>query len=208
MFTGIIQATAKVLRSSEASGKLLLTIQRPTSFSDLALGASIACDGICLTVIKFDSQSFSVEVMRETAQKTTAAAWKTNTVLNLERALKLGDRLDGHWVQGHIDRTAKLLETKVKGSTRYLRLMLEPQDAHLVVPQGSIAINGVSLTIADLSASSFSVALIGHTLENSNLGRLTTGSAVNLEFDILGKYIRTLHQNTDLSRENLYEQGF
>lgn len=208
MFTGIIQATAKVLRSAEANGKLLVTIQRPASFTDLALGASIACDGICLTVIKFDAQSFSVEVMRETAQKTTAAAWKTNTVLNLEQALRMGDRLDGHWVQGHIDRTAKLLETRVMGSTRYLRFTHEAQDAHLVVPQGSIAINGVSLTIAELSPAGFSMALISHTLDHSNLGALKTGSAVNLEFDILGKYILKSHQNTDLSLENLYEQGF
>lgn len=203
MFTGIIQATAKVLRSVPSSGVNRITIQRPDTFSDLAAGASIACDGICLTVLRFAADSFEVEVMRETLVKTTASAWKSNTMLNLEPALKIGDRLDGHWVQGHIDRTSSLLETKTSGATIWLRFELHPQDRQLIVPQGSIAVNGVSLTIADLLAGSFSVALISHTLQNSNLGKLAPGAKVNLEYDILGKYVQSALHNRPVDLEKL-----
>jgi len=195
MFTGIIKATSKVLRSSPSQGKLQVTIVRPSELGELATGASIACDGICLTVLGFDSASFTVELMRETAQKTTAGQWKTNTILNLEPALKLGDRLDGHWVQGHIDRTSTLLEKRILSGTTYLRFELDPQDRNLVVPQGSIAVNGVSLTIAELRANSFTVSLISHPLDSTKLGTLSPGNKVNLEYDILGKYVIQLHQS-------------
>ncbi len=203
MFTGIIQATAKVLRSVPTGGVNRITIQRPANFADLAEGASIACDGICLTVLRFNADSFEVEVMRETLAKTTASAWQTNTLLNLERALKIGERLDGHWVQGHIDRTAPLLETRSSGATIWLRFELHPQDRQLAVPQGSIAVNGVSLTIAELLAGSFSVALISHTLQNSNLGKLAPGAKVNLEYDILGKYVQAALNNRPSDLEKL-----
>ncbi|MBW6513322.1 MAG: riboflavin synthase [Candidatus Syntrophosphaera sp.] len=208
MFTGIIQATAKVLRSVPSGGKHLVTVERPASFSDLREGASIACDGICLTVLSFDSRSFTVEVMRETLTKSTASAWNANTLLNLEPALQVGDRLDGHWVLGHIDRTAQLLASRVIGSTTYLRFELHSQDRPLVVSQGSIAINGVSLTVTELDSSSFTVALITHTLQNSNLGKLAPGNTVNLEYDILGKYILNQGNHLDLSMEGLREQGY
>ena len=207
MFTGIIQATAKVLRSVPSGGKLLVSVQRPAGFADLKDGASIACDGICLTVFEFDARSFTVEVMNETARKTTAAGWKASAVLNLEPALRLGDRLDGHWVQGHVDTVSSLLETKTAGATAYLRFALDSRDRDLVVPQGSVAINGVSLTIAELRSDSFSVALIGHTLKNSNLSQLKPGSAVNIEYAILGKYIQRRRDNPSLKLESLYEQG-
>ncbi len=206
MFTGIIQATARVERSVPREGRNLVTIQRPPLFTELAEGASIACDGICLTVLKFDGASFTVEVMGETLAKTTASAWNANTMLNLERALRIGDRLDGHWVLGHVDRTSKLLEKRISGSTSWLRFELDSRDRHLVVPQGSIAINGVSLTIAGLKPSSFTVALISHTLENTNLARLSPGSAVNLEYDILGKYVQQISQTGSKALEDLYAQ--
>lgn len=208
MFTGIIKATAKVLRSVPERGIRVVSIERPAAFSDLYEGASIACDGICLTVLRFDKTYFAVEVMAETLAKTTAGSWDTGTLLNLEPALKIVDRLDGHWVQGHIDRVTKLLESRVSGSTTYLRFAFDPRDRQLLVPQGSIAINGVSLTVAELTSSSFSVALISHTLQNSNLGKLAPGAAVNLEYDILGKYVAALGKNNSASLESLYEQGF
>ncbi|HNT52447.1 MAG TPA: riboflavin synthase [Candidatus Syntrophosphaera sp.] len=201
MFTGIIQATAPVLRSVPSGGLRLVTVERPAAFSDLAIGASIACDGICLTVLSCDARAFTVEIAQETWRKTTASAWNAGTLLNLEPALRLGDRLDGHWVQGHVDRTTKLLETKTVSATLYLRFALDSRDRALVVPQGSIAVNGVSLTIADLAPASFSVALIAHTLKHSNLTRLQIGSAVNLEFDILGKYVRALQIKQPLTLE-------
>jgi len=207
MFTGIIQATARVIRSVPSQGMQLVTIQRPEFFSDLTQGVSIACDGICLTVLKYDGASFTVEVMRETLAKTTASAWNPNTLLNLERALRIGDGLDGHWVLGHIDRTSKLLEQRISGSTSWLRFELDSTDRHLVVPQGSIAVNGVSLTIAELKSSSFTIALISHTLENTNLARLSPGSAVNLEYDILGKYVYQGSQTGSKTLEGFYEKN-
>ena len=208
MFTGIIKATARVLHVFPAAGVQKVTVERPAELADLYPGASIACDGICLTVLRFDGQSFDVEVMRETLQKTTAGSWRAGTLLNLEPALQLGGRLDGHWVLGHVDRRAKLLEKKLLVSTSYLRFSLDSRDRELLVPQGSIAVNGVSLTVAALSPQDFSVALISHTLQNSNLGRLDTGAAVNLEYDILGKYAARMHKDHSLSPGSLYEQGF
>lgn len=208
MFTGIIQATAKVLRAVPSAGTRIVSLQRPASFTDVKEGASIACDGICLTVIRFSEASFEVEVMAETLAKSTAGAWNAGTLLNLEPALKIGDSLDGHWVQGHIDRTAKLLETSTRGATTWLRFVLDSRDRGLLVPQGSVAVNGVSLTISELGASSFSVALISHTIQNTNLSQLAPGATVNLEYDVLGKYIQALHKTGSLSLESLYEKGY
>jgi riboflavin synthase len=203
MFTGIIKATAKLISTGSAGGMKQLRIQRPPALPVPEIGASIACDGICLTVVAFDHNSFTVEVMNETAAKTTASNWKPGTLLNLEPALRMGDPLDGHWVQGHIDRTARLLEKKVINATTYLRFELDSRDGRLVAPQGSIAVNGVSLTIADLASNSFTVALIGHTLANTNLSLLPSGGEVNLEYDILGKYLARLQTNRPLTAEDL-----
>ncbi|MFO7660596.1 MAG: riboflavin synthase [Candidatus Cloacimonadaceae bacterium] len=208
MFTGIIEAFEPVKTINKSSGKTLLTISRPQIFTDLKAGGSIACNGICLTVTEFDNASFTVEIMNETMQKTTANKWLSGEKLNLERALQVGSRLDGHWVQGHIDTTSALLETKTVNSTLYLTFALPAQDKALVVPQGSIAVNGVSLTIAELKENRFSVALIGHTLENTNLKQLSLGSKVNLEYDVIGKYILRNKQQTFLNQEFLHENGF
>ncbi len=189
MFTGIIDAQSKLLSVQSQSGKKLLCISKPDFFSDLKSGSSIACDGICLTVLEYDSRSFKVEIMNETLQKSTAKSWQPGRILNLERALQIGSRLDGHWLQGHIDRELRLISHHKLNNTDYLRFELQNADRALVVPQGSIALNGTSLTIADLKSDSFSVALIGHTLSNSNLSSLKPGDKVNVEYDILGKYV-------------------
>jgi len=141
-------------------------------------------------------------------QKTTAAKWLSGNKVNLERALQIGSRLDGHWVQGHIDTTTALLETKTINSTLYLTFALPASDKLLVVPQGSIAINGVSLTISSLKTGRFSVSLIGHTLDNTNLAELSLGNKVNLEYDILGKYVLQYNQQKQISMELLNEQDF
>lgn len=189
MFTGIIESVSPILNVRPTGGKTNLTISRPAIFDDINLSSSIAVNGICLTVIAFDASTFTVEIMYETIQKSTASSWKNGEMVNLERAMKIGQRLDGHWVQGHVDTTTELLQTKTLHQTLYLTFALSSDDKPLVVPQGSISINGVSLTISELKANRFSVALIGHTLENTNLAKLTIGQAVNLEYDILGKYL-------------------
>lgn len=208
MFTGIIEAVKPVKSIAQKSGRTLITIARPSMFDDIKDSSSIACNGICLTVIAYDKDSFTIEVMQETMYKTTASKWISGELINLERALAIGDRLDGHWVQGHIDTTAALLETKNQNSTLYLTFALSSQDKALVVPQGSIAINGVSLTISELKSNRFTVALIGHTITNTNLAKLSIGNVVNLEYDILGKYLLRQSEQKPLKMENLHEQGF
>jgi riboflavin synthase len=194
MFTGIIEAVSPLVSVRPAGGKTHLTITRPAAFDDIKHGSSIAVNGICLTVIAMDQLTFMVEIMNETIKKTTAAAWKNGEPVNLERALKLGDRLDGHWVQGHVDKTCALLQTQTINQTLYLTFALSSEDKELMVLRGSITINGVSLTISELQANRFSVALIGHTLDYTNLSKLHLGQTVNLEYDILGKYL--LRQKT------------
>ncbi|MFA7212440.1 MAG: riboflavin synthase [Candidatus Cloacimonadaceae bacterium] len=189
MFTGIIEAISPIESIKTEAGSKYIQIARPKSFDDLKEGSSIACDGICLTALKLDQSSFTVQVMNETWIKSTASYWKIDDILNLERALKIGDRLDGHWVQGHIDRTAKFLRKEQRNQTMYYHFELHHQDRHLMIPQGSIAINGISLTVASLSSREFCVALIRHTAENSNMDLIKAGALVNLEYDALGKYL-------------------
>jgi riboflavin synthase len=208
MFTGIIEAVAPILSIRKGNNAWLARISRPESFDDLAVGASVACNGICLTVVDHTSAEFSVELMAETLAKSNARHWRSETRINLERALQIGGRLDGHWVQGHVDRASRLLERKDEHGSSYLRFALDRDDSRLVVPQGSIAINGVSLTIARLDTASFSVALISHTLQNSNLGIIKTGEEVNLEYDIIGKYLARQKDNPEITMEWLHEKGF
>ena len=196
MFTGIVETTSRVMRTQNSSGVKAITIELPKSFNDLKKGSSIACDGICLTVTQLNTDSFNVEIMQETVQKTTAGNWNKGTILNLERALKLEDHLDGHLVLGHIDRTTTLLEKKTISATTYLRFSLDSRDRELVVKQGSVALNGVSLTVAELNSSSFTVALISYTLDTTNLRYLSPGANVNLGYDIIGKYIQNLYHSS------------
>lgn len=210
MFTGIIEAISPVHNITHSGDKIHVQIKRPDAFSTIKTGDSIACNGICLTITSFDAISFTVEIMNETKRKTNALDWSIGTLLNLERALMLGARLDGHWVQGHVDCTMALSETSMKKGTPYFYFRFLPEHRALLVAQGSIAINGVSLTLAELSEQRFAVALIGHTLGLTNLSKLKTGNKVNIEFDILGKYIQRLHakSSSNLTEEWLNEQGF
>lgn len=175
MFTGIIEATAHVL-SREGD---TLMVEKPSSFHDIAIGSSIAVSGVCLSIIAFDDTSMTFNIVEETDSKTTFQSLKKGTPVNLERAMLASARLDGHIVQGHVEGVGTILS-------------LEPFEieipVHLlsnVVEKGSIAIDGVSLTIASLKESSCTIALIPHTLENTTLGLLSKGDSVNIETDIL-----------------------
>ncbi len=210
MFTGIVEETGTIQRIENKGAKRFFTIGCKVVNTGVKLGDSISCDGACLTVIRFDSSSITVEAMQETLSKTTAGDWRQGRVLNLERAMMSGGRFDGHIVQGHVDCHVRVLSSETQRDTRYLEIMLPSEYSKLVVPQGSIAINGVSLTIAKLNASSVTVALIGHTLEMTNLRLLKTGDSVNVEYDILGKYIARYfdRQSTGITEEWLIEKGF
>ncbi len=208
MFTGIIEEIGKVVKIESRSGKKYFSISSRKILDSLKIGDSVACNGICLTVIDFMNSRIKVEAMSETLTKTTAFSWKNNDLINLERAMQIGSRLDGHLVQGHIDTISKLKSKKVSNQNLVLEYEIPSGFSDLLVPQGSITINGVSLTIAELISDSFKVAIIEHTRKNTNL---ENSNYVNLEFDIIGKYVqRFLHKNkkNTISQKILIEKGF
>lgn len=189
MFTGIIQEVGTLTQISDKSSKRYLTITCSSVLHELKIGDSVATNGICLTVTAFNQGSITVECMHETLIKTTAHLWRTGETLNLERALRLSDRIDGHLVLGHIDTVCFVQSVYSKGNTSYMEVSLPSEYAHHVVEQGSVALNGVSLTVAHLSHSTFTVALISLTKNDTNLAMLKAGAHLNIEFDVIGKYI-------------------
>lgn len=184
MFTGIIEATAIVTENNQGS----LTLTRPVTFNDLTTGGSICVSGVCLSVTAFDASSVTFDVIDTTRTKSTIGTLKKGDRVNLERALPANGRFDGHIVLGHCEGTADVLRAGTT-ITIHIPSILQPY----VVPHGSIAINGVSLTIASLAGSSVSVSLIPLTLKDTNLGDLKAGDRVNIETDILGRYILRDH---------------
>ena len=209
MFTGIIEEVGRLASFHDNSGKRYLDISCSRINIDIKIGDSVCCNGACLTVTEFTSRQITVEVMQETLIKTNIRFWKPSTKINLERALSLNSRLDGHIVQGHVDCISEFIRKEQTAETTYLwyKLPLEHQD--MVADQGSIAINGVSLTVARLEKDCFAVALITHTLKETNLAELNR--YVNLEFDIIGKYIVRYfnnHQKSGVTMEWLREKGF
>ncbi len=193
MFTGIIETlgTLRQVRST-AHGKTFLI--EASFLEELCEGQSIAHNGICLTVEKIFEEAYQITAINETLAKTTADTWKVGDTVNLERALRADARLDGHFVQGHIDTTTQLLNIR----ENFYTFRLPASFKHLIIPKGSIAIDGVSLTLADLREDSFTVALIPHTLKHTTFGKYQVGTKVNIEFDVLGKYIARLHFTKNL----------
>ncbi len=214
MFTGIIEEIGKISSISNHGGKKYFTIEASKINSDLKIGDSVACNGICLTLISFTDKAITIEAMNETIAKTSAKYWSLGNSINLERALRFNSRLDGHIVQGHVDTISQVLTVKKQNNTRYIEVVLDQQYADLVVAQGSIAINGVSLTIAKLNNKSLQVALISLTEDLTNLSLVKVGDYVNLEFDIIGKYIlrsqelKKQSSASQITKAWLYEQGF
>ena len=193
MFTGLIETTGTVKNFTQSGDFFTLSIQAQDFFNELKIGQSISVSGACLTVTNLQNNIFQVEVMRETFNKTWFGKFmKPGVKVNLERALKLTDRLDGHLVLGHVDGIAFLRE--IHGN-KTREAIFEPNDKNLlrgIVSKGSVAIDGVSLTVIDVTDKNFSVGLIPETLKFCTLGNLKSGSCVNLETDILGKYVARL----------------
>lgn len=188
MFTGLVEETAKLLElhPNEAGARLCL---EPPSFADsMSLGESLALNGCCLTLASKEG-GFCFDLLQETLDRTNLGALTSGNSVNLERAMLADARLGGHFVQGHIDTTTTVLEKTWKGEDLYLRFALPLENAAMFVEKGSIAINGVSLTIATLGKTDFGVWIIPHTRELTNLEALAIGNAVNLEYDMLAKYV-------------------
>lgn len=188
MFTGIVEAQTRVRATSETKRIKLVRIELPHGWK-LALGASVNVDGICSTVAKKGDGLFGVEYMPETLSKTTAHSFKKGSTVNLERSLKYGDRIDGHPVQGHVDCIARVADVVSKGASRELTIGPSAKLARSVTLHGSVAINGVSLTVAKKRGPNVTVALIPYTLKHTNLGRLKKGDKVNVEFDHSRAYL-------------------
>lgn len=196
MFTGIITAigTVRAVRPLGADADMRLEISTPWKTSDIPLGASIACSGACMTVVERDADWFAVEVSAESVARTAMGSWRAGTRINLERPLKLGDELGGHIVSGHVDGTGVLIsKTPENGS---LRLLFEaPSElARFIAAKGSVAIDGVSLTVNEVEGLRFGVNIIPHTAQETTLGGLAPGQRVHLEIDMLARYLARLSE--------------
>jgi len=192
MFTGLVEETGALVASEPHNGKLRLRIRAERIMDDLAIDHSVAVQGVCLTVVERDASSFCVDVITETLTKTTIGTLSEGSPVNLERAVRMADRLGGHLVQGHVDATG-VVERIITDDGRWEMWVGFPATYRKwLIPVGSVCINGVSLTVADLTDTSLKVAIIPHTLAVTTLGNLAVGDPVNLEFDMLAKYIEQL----------------
>ncbi len=193
MFTGIIEATGLIRDIQDKAGARRISYSAPFA-SELGVDESVSINGVCQTVVNCDADSFETVVIEETLRKTNFGDSVVGDVVNLERSLRLGDRLDGHLVQGHADATGRI-RSIIQEGTNWLITVDFPQEwSAYIVGRGSIALEGISLTVARLEHTSFTVAIIPYTWAHTNLHTLTSGDAVNLEFDILGKYILRRHE--------------
>ena len=193
MFTGIIETLGIVKEIKKENDNLNITV---SSFitNELKIDQSVAHNGVCLTVVSIsDDDTYTVTAIRETLEKTNLAECKVNDSINLERAMKLGDRLDGHIVQGHVDQIGICKNVTETNGSWYYTFEYDANLNNITIEKGSITINGVSLTVVNSLKNEFSVAIIPYTYEHTNFKNITIGTKINLEFDVVGKYISKLH---------------
>ena len=210
MFTGIIEEVGKI-KNIQGGTNYKLTIAASKILEDIHLGDSIAVNGICLTTISWDNGSFTVDVMRETLERTSLYKLRAGSFVNLERALAANGRFGGHIVSGHIDGTGEIINIRRDANAVWYKIMTSEKIMEFIIEKGSIAIDGISLTVAKVDRSAFYVSVIPHTLENTILLRKKTGDIVNLENDIVGKYIKSFtdkNSNSTLCESFLKSNGF
>ena len=188
MFTGLVETKGLIDSFQKNEDGMILRLNHDNSF-EVSINDSVSCNGVCLTVVRTDKNSFEVQLVNETLNRTTAEFWKEKDELNLERALLPSTRMGGHFVQGHVDCVTKILKIKHFDKSSTWTFKMNDGIEKYIVEKGSIALNGVSLTVASKDKNSFDVALIPHTIELTTFGNLTIGDSVNVEVDILGKYI-------------------
>ena len=193
MFTGIIETLGRVVSIEKESNNLHITIESKFT-EELKIDQSVAHNGICLTVVAISDFKYVVTAVQETADKTNIGDWKVGEIVNLERGMKLGDRLDGHIVQGHVDQTAICTNIEDAGGSTWLTFKYDSSIGNLTTEKGSITVNGVSLTVVNSKEDEFSVAIIPYTIEHTNFQNFAIGSKVNLEFDVIGKYVARLQR--------------
>jgi len=193
MFTGIIETLGKVTDLQKDQGNLRITVESTIS-SELKIDQSVSHNGVCLTVIALADGKHTVTAIEETLNKSNLGHLKTGDLVNLERCMQMNARLDGHIVQGHVDQTATCTELKVLDGSREYTFEYDASTDNVTVEKGSICVNGISLTVVNSKQNSFSVAIIPYTFDHTNLQQVNKGSMVNLEFDIIGKYVARLMQ--------------
>lgn len=217
MFTGLIEEVGSVQALEKTGMDWLLTVRCPFKMETIKLGDSIAINGACLTVVRKDAQSFSVQISRESVNQTTFATLAIGDTLNLERALMVGGRLDGHLVQGHVDAVGKVERITPRGRSMEIGFRLPSEAGRYVIAKGSIAVDGVSLTVNEVvdagGITRFTVNVIPHTQNKTTLAKLAPGHSVNIETDLLGRYVERLLQSggrhgRSMDEASLRQKGF
>lgn len=216
MFTGIIQEVGTLKRKVKASDKYKLIIEAKDFLDDVSIGDSIAVNGVCLTVVKFNSNTFTVDVMPETVKATNIDDVHNGAHLNLEKSLQPYNFMGGHIVSGHVDGTGRIKSIKKEKNSRLIDIKVSEETAKYIVDKGSIALNGISLTIAELKDNSFTVSIIPETWDSTNFQYLKSGDRLNVEVDIVGKYVDKLmnekqeekEKKEKITKDLLRENGF
>ncbi|MEK8178919.1 riboflavin synthase [Flavobacterium buctense] len=191
MFTGIIETLGIVKEIKKDQDNVHITVSSAITH-ELKIDQSVAHNGVCLTVVAINNDEYTVTAIRETIEKTNLADWLVGDLLNLERAMKLGDRLDGHIVQGHVDQTGICKSIEEANGSWYFTFEYDKQLNNITIEKGSITVNGVSLTVVNSKENEFSVAIIPYTYEHTNFKSFKIGTKINLEFDVVGKYVARL----------------
>ncbi|MET0256757.1 MAG: riboflavin synthase [Luteibacter sp.] len=212
MFTGIIQAVGRIARLEPRGGDVRLVVDTaPLDMTDVALGDSIAVSGVCLTVIDFDTKSFAADVSNETLAHTTLGKHKAGDPVNLEKALRLADRLGGHLVSGHVDGTGKVVSVVPDGRSQRWTFEVEAGLSRYIAHKGSVCIDGTSLTVNEVGGNRFGVNLIPHTVEHTAFSARRPGDSVNIEVDVVARYVERLLASGDAPRLDeafLKQHGF
>ncbi len=195
MFTGIIETLGIIKEIQKDNDNLHLTVSSSIT-NELKIDQSVAHNGVCLTVVGISNDEYTVTAINETIEKTNIGEWKLGDLINLERAMKLGDRLDGHIVQGHIDQTGICKYIEEANGSWIFTFEYDSQLNNITIEKGSITINGVSLTVVNSKKNEFSVAIIPYTYEHTNFKTFEIGTKINLEFDVVGKYVARLYSST------------
>ena len=194
MFTGIIETLGTIQEIKKENTNLHITVSSSIT-SELKIDQSVAHNGVCLTVVAIKDNSYTITAIDETIKKTNIGSWKAGDIINLERAMKLGDRLDGHIVQGHVDQTGTCIVAKETNGSWLYTFEYDETPNNITIEKGSITVNGVSLTVVDSKKNQFSVAIIPYTHEHTNFKSFEVGTKINLEFDVIGKYVCRLYAN-------------
>lgn len=192
MFTGIIETLGAVQEIKKVSDNFDIIIKSNIT-QELKIDQSVAHNGVCLTVVAINGLNYTVTAIKETLEKTNLRNWKVNDTINLERAMRLGDRLDGHIVQGHVDQIGTCVGIENANGSWYFTFEYNESIRNITIEKGSITVNGVSLTVVNSKKNEFSVAIIPYTFENTNFKNFEIGTLVNLEFDVIGKYVTRLY---------------